>query len=183
MQQPLSLESLVLRALLCSQARTLVTDAVVNESADPGLLLKRYERQIRELKQELAMRDMLRCERDDTLMCFKAANLRPGQETTFFRGHVSRGSAAGQPGRQVGSRLQQAFYRLQALVRAMRGRVNLLGARCSQTPILRRLHVRVPSGRTHTSYDDLSESEQRELQALATQYFSGQVGTSQARPT
>ncbi len=43
------------------QVRSLVTEAVVNESADPGLLVKRYERQIRELKQELAMRDMLRC--------------------------------------------------------------------------------------------------------------------------
>lgn len=40
--------------------RTLETNAVVNESADPALLLKRYERQVRELKQELAMRDMLR---------------------------------------------------------------------------------------------------------------------------
>jgi kinesin family protein 6/9 len=33
---------------------------VVNESSDPVLLVRRYERQIRELKQELAMRDMLR---------------------------------------------------------------------------------------------------------------------------
>jgi kinesin family protein 6/9 len=40
--------------------RTLVTEAVVNESGDPELLLKRAERQIKELKQELAMRDMLR---------------------------------------------------------------------------------------------------------------------------
>ena len=45
---------------LCSQVRTLVTEAVVNESGDPELLLKRAERQIKELKQELAMRDMLR---------------------------------------------------------------------------------------------------------------------------
>lgn len=45
----------------CMQVRTLVTEATVNESSDPGLLLRRYERQIRELKQELAMRDMLRC--------------------------------------------------------------------------------------------------------------------------
>jgi len=41
--------------------RSLVSEAVVNESSDPGLLIKRYERQIKELKQELAMRDMLRC--------------------------------------------------------------------------------------------------------------------------
>lgn len=40
--------------------RSLVTSAVVNESSDPVLLVRRYERQIRELKQELAMRDMLR---------------------------------------------------------------------------------------------------------------------------
>lgn len=37
-----------------------MTEAVVNESSDPALLVKRYERQVRELKQELAMRDMLR---------------------------------------------------------------------------------------------------------------------------
>jgi len=30
------------------------------ESSDPALLLRRYERQIKELKQELAMRDALR---------------------------------------------------------------------------------------------------------------------------
>lgn len=37
-----------------------MTEARVNESSDPALLLRRYERQIRELKQELAMRDTLR---------------------------------------------------------------------------------------------------------------------------
>jgi kinesin family protein 6/9 len=36
-----------------------VTDVGVNESSDPMLLLRRYERQIKELKQELAMRDAL----------------------------------------------------------------------------------------------------------------------------
>lgn len=43
-----------------SRVRTLVTDVAVNESSDPSLMLKRYERQIKELKQELAMRDALR---------------------------------------------------------------------------------------------------------------------------
>ncbi|GLC42055.1 Kinesin heavy chain [Pleodorina starrii] len=42
-----------------SRVRTLTTDLAVNESNDPGLLLRRYERQIRELKAELAMRDTL----------------------------------------------------------------------------------------------------------------------------
>ncbi|GAX79184.1 hypothetical protein CEUSTIGMA_g6624.t1 [Chlamydomonas eustigma] len=42
-----------------SRVRTLVTDVGVNESSDPLLLLRRYERQIKELKQELAMRDAL----------------------------------------------------------------------------------------------------------------------------
>eukprot|EP00879_Flechtneria_rotunda_P027678 GHRR01029659.1.p1 GENE.GHRR01029659.1~~GHRR01029659.1.p1 ORF type:complete len:728 (+),score=322.72 GHRR01029659.1:391-2574(+) len=42
-----------------SRARCLETEAVVNESDDPGLALHKAERQIRELKQELAMRDML----------------------------------------------------------------------------------------------------------------------------
>lgn len=40
--------------------RTLTTDLAANESTDPGLLLRRYERQIKELKAELAMRDTLR---------------------------------------------------------------------------------------------------------------------------
>ena len=39
------------------RVRMLVTDAVVNESTDPALLCRRYERRIAELKQELAMRD------------------------------------------------------------------------------------------------------------------------------
>ena len=48
-------------ALLClAQVRSLVTEAAVNESADPALLLRRYERQVKELKAELAMRDALR---------------------------------------------------------------------------------------------------------------------------
>ncbi|GIL58915.1 hypothetical protein Vafri_13928 [Volvox africanus] len=42
-----------------SRVRTLTTDLAVNESNDPGLLLRRYERQIKELKAELAMRDTL----------------------------------------------------------------------------------------------------------------------------
>ena len=37
--------------------RTLTTNAVVNESKDPHVLIRKYERQIAELKQELAMRD------------------------------------------------------------------------------------------------------------------------------
>ncbi|GFR47649.1 hypothetical protein Agub_g9392 [Astrephomene gubernaculifera] len=42
-----------------SRVRTLTTQLAVNESSDPGLLLRRYERQIKELKAELAMRDTL----------------------------------------------------------------------------------------------------------------------------
>ncbi|KXZ54349.1 hypothetical protein GPECTOR_5g430 [Gonium pectorale] len=42
-----------------SRVRTLTTDLAVNESTDPALLLRRYERQIKELKAELAMRDTL----------------------------------------------------------------------------------------------------------------------------
>jgi hypothetical protein len=48
-----------------SRVRTLTTDLAVNESNDPGLLLRRYERQIKELKAELAMRDTLRCGRKE----------------------------------------------------------------------------------------------------------------------
>ncbi|MEW5314042.1 MAG: hypothetical protein WDW38_005568 [Sanguina aurantia] len=43
-----------------ARVRTLVTDVSLNESSDPALLIKKYERQIKELKQELAMRDSLR---------------------------------------------------------------------------------------------------------------------------
>lgn len=42
-----------------SRVRTLTTDLALNESNDPALLLRRYERQIAELKAELAMRDTL----------------------------------------------------------------------------------------------------------------------------
>jgi len=42
-----------------SRVRMLVTDIGVNESSDPSLLLRRCERQVKELKQELAMRDAL----------------------------------------------------------------------------------------------------------------------------
>ncbi|GBF92163.1 kinesin [Raphidocelis subcapitata] len=53
------LEECVSTLRFASRVRSLETDASVNESADPALLLRRYERQVRELKQELAMRDML----------------------------------------------------------------------------------------------------------------------------
>jgi kinesin family protein 6/9 len=43
-----------------SRVRCLETSAVVNESADPLLALRKAERQVKELRQELAMRDMLR---------------------------------------------------------------------------------------------------------------------------
>jgi hypothetical protein len=39
--------------------RCLQTEATVNESGDPLLALCKAERQVRELRQELAMRDML----------------------------------------------------------------------------------------------------------------------------
>jgi hypothetical protein len=46
-----------------SRVRCLETSAVVNESSDPVLALRKAERQVKELRQELAMRDMLRCAR------------------------------------------------------------------------------------------------------------------------
>lgn len=42
-----------------TRVRALTTNAVINESDDPYVLLRRYERQIKELKQDLAMRDAL----------------------------------------------------------------------------------------------------------------------------
>ena len=39
------------------RVRTLRTNPVINESKDPRVLLRKYERQVQELKQELAMRD------------------------------------------------------------------------------------------------------------------------------
>ena len=71
-----------------AQRRSLETAPVANESGDPALALARAERQLRELRAELAMRDML-------------------------------------------------------------------------------------SGRTHVGYDDLTEGEVAELQALVTRYLSG----------
>jgi kinesin family protein 6/9 len=53
------LEECVSTLRFSSRVRCLQTDAQVNESGDPLLALKKAERQIRELQQELAMRDML----------------------------------------------------------------------------------------------------------------------------
>ncbi|GMH37608.1 hypothetical protein BSKO_05481 [Bryopsis sp. KO-2023] len=53
------LDELISTLRFASRVRTLVTDPVVNESTDPTLLLRKYERQINELKQELSMRDAL----------------------------------------------------------------------------------------------------------------------------
>lgn len=53
------LEECVSTLRFASRMRCLQTDAQVNESGDPLLALKKAERQIKELRQELAMRDML----------------------------------------------------------------------------------------------------------------------------
>lgn len=53
------LEECVSTLRFAARVRCLQTDAQVNESADPLLALKKAERQIKELRQELAMRDML----------------------------------------------------------------------------------------------------------------------------
>lgn len=53
------LEESVSTLRFASRVRCLQTDAQVNESSDPLLALKKAERQIKELRQELAMRDML----------------------------------------------------------------------------------------------------------------------------
>lgn len=53
------LEECVSTLRFASRVRCLQTDAQVNESGDPQLALKKAERVIRELRQELAMRDML----------------------------------------------------------------------------------------------------------------------------
>jgi kinesin family protein 6/9 len=53
------LEECVSTLRFAARVRCLQTDAQINESADPLLALKKAERQIKELRQELAMRDML----------------------------------------------------------------------------------------------------------------------------
>ncbi|KAK3249053.1 Kinesin heavy chain [Cymbomonas tetramitiformis] len=53
------MEETVSTLRFASRVKTLMTDAVINERNDPTLLLRKYERQIYELKQELAMRDTL----------------------------------------------------------------------------------------------------------------------------
>jgi len=53
------LEECVSTLRFAARVRCLQADAQVNESADPLLALKKAERQIKELRQELAMRDML----------------------------------------------------------------------------------------------------------------------------
>jgi kinesin family protein 6/9 len=53
------LEECVSTLRFAARVRCLQTDPQVNESSDPLLALKKAERQIKELRQELAMRDML----------------------------------------------------------------------------------------------------------------------------
>jgi hypothetical protein len=53
------LEECVSTLRFAARVRYLQTDPAVNESADPLLALAKAERQLRELRQELAMRDML----------------------------------------------------------------------------------------------------------------------------
>eukprot|EP00891_Asterochloris_glomerata_P009274 jgi/Astpho2/9274/e_gw1.00139.3.1_t len=53
------LEETVSTLRFASRVRLIETEAYVAESTDPSLLIKRYERQVKELKAELAMRDML----------------------------------------------------------------------------------------------------------------------------
>lgn len=53
------LEECVSTLRFASRVCCLQTEASVNESGDPLLALRRAERQVRELRQELAMRDML----------------------------------------------------------------------------------------------------------------------------
>lgn len=57
--EPQHIEETVSTLRFATRVRTLVTDVGVTESSDPALLVRKYERQIRELKQELAMRDTL----------------------------------------------------------------------------------------------------------------------------
>mmetsp|Transcript_7175 Transcript_7175/g.14560 ORF Transcript_7175/g.14560 Transcript_7175/m.14560 type:complete len:717 (-) Transcript_7175:232-2382(-) len=53
------LEECVSTLRFASRVKTLVTDLSITASSDPTLLLRKYERQINDLKQELAMRDSL----------------------------------------------------------------------------------------------------------------------------
>ncbi|KAK9806270.1 hypothetical protein WJX72_007966 [[Myrmecia] bisecta] len=53
------LEETVSTLRFASRVKLIETDAFVTESNDPSLLVRRYERQIKELKAELAMRDTL----------------------------------------------------------------------------------------------------------------------------
>jgi len=53
------MEETVSTLRFATRVKTLTTDISINERNDPTLLLRKYERQIAELKQELAMRDTL----------------------------------------------------------------------------------------------------------------------------
>lgn len=57
--EPQHIEETISTLRFASRVKTLVTDVGVTESSDPVLLVRKYERQIKELKQELAMRDTL----------------------------------------------------------------------------------------------------------------------------
>lgn len=54
-----NLEETLSTLRFASRVRLLENDAVVNESSDPAFVIRKQERVIRELRQELAMRDTL----------------------------------------------------------------------------------------------------------------------------
>jgi kinesin family protein 6/9 len=57
--EEMNLEETISTLKFASRMMKVQNEAVVNELQDPSLLLKRYQREVRELKQELTMHDTL----------------------------------------------------------------------------------------------------------------------------
>ncbi|KAG2485910.1 hypothetical protein HYH03_015354 [Edaphochlamys debaryana] len=154
-----------------SRVRTLTTDLAVNESSDPQLLLRRYERQIKELKAELAMRDTLsgkaRVSYDD-----------PSDDELRELHALARRFLAGEaeveelPVDSI-KRVREAFKALRAVHAAVRGEL------ASVVNTLRRTE----DGRAATAPDDPSQSGAvGELDARAAGGFTVGRAPLDARP-
>jgi hypothetical protein len=136
--------------------RTLTTEAVVNESGDPALLLKRAERQIKELKQELAMRDMLRWGVAMGEQGWMADTAGPVQQQLKLWPDSS-----GACPRARATPLLTVCHHQHCVPHTPTSCYRCLSCACS--------------GRARVNYDDLSEAEQQELQQLVARFLAGQV--------
>ncbi|KAJ9506575.1 hypothetical protein QJQ45_018998 [Haematococcus lacustris] len=140
--EPSHVEETLSTLRFASRVRTLTTDVSVSESNDPGLLLKRYERQVRVTR--------------------VASPGFPVVEAGVL------GRVFGAPGRaspsRAGSVVMHSDQSFMIRVRELRQELAMRDAL---------------SGKARVNYDDLSEADLKDLQALANSFLQGEVDVEQ----